>query len=74
MLKDLGAEEKNSRQYIQNYTIRTAALGIIKGGAQRWQRVYYPYSGTKPIVILYSLFPETLASLIRDAYEPAKEL
>ena len=73
MLKDLGAAEKILSS-TSRVTPSDAALGIIKGGAQRWQRVYYPYSGTKPIVILHSLFPETLASLIRDAYEPAKEL
>ena len=42
------------------------ALNIIKGGAQRWNEVYYPKRDTSIFVTLYHIMPETMSGLIRD--------
>ena len=44
MLKDLGAEEKILSS-TSRITPSDAALGIIKGGAQRWQREFITRTG-----------------------------
>ena len=41
------------------------ALAVIKGGAQRWQRVYYPYFENRIELIAYQFFPETMAAIPR---------
>ncbi len=42
------------------------ALNIIKGGAQRWNEVYYPKMDTSIFLTLYHIMPETMAGPVRD--------
>ncbi len=41
------------------------ALNVIKGGAQRWKIVYYPYFDMFIFMHLYNMMPETVAALLR---------
>ncbi len=43
----------------------TSALRILKGGAQRWNGVRYPKIDSFIFLDLYSIFPETIAALVR---------
>ena len=51
-----------------------SALAIIKAGAQRWQRVHFPYLVSKFTTIAHALFPEIISALVRDAYLPSAEI
>ena len=44
------------------------ALAVIKGGAQWWQRVYYPYLESRIGLIAYHFFPETMAAIPRHLW------
>ena len=46
-----------------------AALAIVKGGAQRWQRLYFPYLETKPMEMLFNIMPQTINSMYRKMFE-----
>ncbi len=44
------------------------ALNVIKGGAQRWKYVYYPYLDIFMFNHLYNIMPETIAALLRIVF------
>ena len=67
MMKDLNMEWM--LDYVTPAKPSDAALAIVKGGAQRWQRLYYPYLQTKPMEMLYNIFPQTLSKLNRRVFE-----
>ena len=67
MMKDLNVEWM--LDYMTPANPSDAALAIVKGGAQRWQRLYYPYLQTKPMELLYNIIPQTLSSLNRRVFE-----
>ena len=48
------------------------ALAVVKAGAQRLQRLYYPFVQTRPIIFAYSLLPETVSTFIRYIWKPTE--
>ena len=63
MMKDLKIEWM--LDYMTPANPSDTALAIVKGGAQRWQRLYYPYIETKPNEMLCNIFPEAIATMKR---------
>ena len=67
MIKDLNME------WILDYMPPTspadAAVAIIKGGAQRWQRIHFPYLETRPMEILSNIIPQSIANINRRMFE-----
>ena len=63
MMKDLKIEWM--LDYMTPANPSDTALAIVKGGAQRWQRLHYPYMETKPNEMLCNIFPEAIASMNR---------
>ena len=67
ILKDLNMEW--ILDYMPPSSPTDAALAIVKGGAQRWQRLYFPYLETKPIEMLCNIMPQTINSMNRKMFE-----
>ena len=67
IMKDLNVEWM--LDYMTPSSPSDAALAIVKGGAQRWQRLYFPYLETKPMEILYNIIPQTLNNMNRRMWE-----
>ena len=51
--------------YLRPTSPTDAALAIVKAGAQRWQRLHFPYFETKPMEMLYNIIPQTLNNMNR---------
>ena len=62
-LKDANAERV--LDYMTPTSPEDAASAIIKAGAQKWPRLYYPYMETRLPVILDMFFPETMGAMSR---------
>ena len=48
------------------------AREVIKGGAQRLQRVYIPYLESRWMPLVYQLIPEYMMALVRYTLKPEK--
>ena len=67
--------EELNMKYILDYSPPESpsetALAILKAGALRVPRLYYPYLGTRPMEMFCNIFPETVNSIFRKLLSSA---
>ena len=54
---------------VKAYNASDTALAIIKAGAQRLQRLYFPYTEIRFTTTLYTFFPETISRVFRHIWQ-----
>ena len=59
-------------EYFTQYDASDAALALLKAGAQKLHRLYWPYIQVRPLLFLHSVMPETLSNFLRCLWVSSK--